>query len=121
MDMNAPLVTPAALDNALAAQAHLTLLDVRTPAEFAAGHIAGSINVPVDEVGPGAAPGDTPVVLVCKSGARAQRAFALLGRPADPQVFVLDGGVDAWRESGRPLAGAVGERTGLRARFGLRR
>jgi phage shock protein E len=57
------------------------LLDVRTPGEFAAGHLEGARNIPVDqlparlgEVGPK----ETPVVVYCRSGARSGRAASLL-------------------------------------------
>lgn len=57
------------------------LLDVRTPGEFAAGHIDGAKNIPVDalsgrigEVGAK----ETPVVVYCRSGARSARATAML-------------------------------------------
>jgi phage shock protein E len=56
------------------------LLDVRTAAEYAAGHVAGAINIPVDdlssrlgEIDPG-----RPIVVYCQSGARAARATQTL-------------------------------------------
>lgn len=51
------------------------VIDVRTPEEFAAGHVDGAMNVPYEQIGgriAALAPGkDTPVVLYCKSGRRA--------------------------------------------------
>jgi rhodanese-related sulfurtransferase len=57
-----------------------TLLDVRSPAEFAAGHLDGAVLVPVDELGARLAevPRDRPVVVYCRSGGRSARAAALL-------------------------------------------
>lgn len=85
----------------------LVLLDVRTPAEFAAAHIPGSYNVPLDllpehaqEIG--AASGD-PVVLVCRSGARARQAEQSLAGAAFPRLHVLDGGLSAWEAAGLAL------------------
>jgi phage shock protein E len=57
------------------------LLDVRTPGEFAAGHIEGARNIPVDQLSARIAevgPKETPVVVYCRSGARSGRAAALL-------------------------------------------
>jgi phage shock protein E len=57
------------------------LVDVRTPREFASGHLPGAVNLPVDdlvnrlrEVGPK----DTPVVVYCASGNRSAQAASLL-------------------------------------------
>lgn len=53
------------------------LIDVRTPSEFANGHLPGAINIPVSELaGRASELGDKskPVVLYCRSGARSARA-----------------------------------------------
>lgn len=57
-----------------------TLLDVRTPGEFASGHVEGAVNVPVDEVATRLSeiPRDAPVVVYCRSGARSARAASAL-------------------------------------------
>lgn len=57
------------------------LVDVRTADEFAAGHVAGALNIPVDELEArlselGAK--ETPLVLYCRSGRRSARAAGLL-------------------------------------------
>lgn len=58
------------------------VIDVRTPEEFAAGHVEGAMNVPYEQIGgriAALAPGkDTPVVLYCKSGRRAGIALQTL-------------------------------------------
>lgn len=53
-----------------------TLLDVRTPGEFASGHVEGAVNIPVQELGARMAevPRDRPVVVYCHSGARSASA-----------------------------------------------
>lgn len=57
------------------------LLDVRTPEEFAAGHVLGAVNIPVDELERRLGelgPTDSPLVLYCHSGRRSARATRLL-------------------------------------------
>ncbi len=85
----------------------VVVLDVRSPAEFASEHIPGSFNVPLDQLPEHAAHlRDTlarPVVLVCRSGVRAQQAEHALQSTGCTSLHVLDGGVGAWEASGRPL------------------
>jgi phage shock protein E len=62
-------------------QAGARLVDVRTRAEFAAGHLPGAINIPVQELAerlPELRPKDTPVVLYCRSGRRSSSAARTL-------------------------------------------
>jgi phage shock protein E len=62
-------------------QAGARLVDVRTPAEFAAGRLPGAINIPVQELGDRLVelqPKDTPVVLYCRSGRRSGSAARTL-------------------------------------------
>lgn len=63
-----------------ALQRGATILDVRTPAEFRAGHVKGALNVPVDEIGVrlGEVPKDRPVLVYCASGNRSRRATGIL-------------------------------------------
>ena len=77
------------------------LIDVRTPSEFAAGHIAGAINIPLDQIESRVADlyPDTLLVLVCKAGTRARMAAELVA-PCRAKIAVLEGGMDAWYHSG---------------------
>ena len=110
--MNDTLNLPNALDaevvtDLLTRSAPVTILDVRTPAEFASAHISGSYNVPLDLLPEhasaiGAATGE-PVVLVCRSGARARQAEQALRSAQLPRLHVLDGGLSAWEAAGLPL------------------
>lgn len=83
------------------------LLDVRTPTEYAQGHLAGALNLPVDEVaarhGVLDIPRDREVVVYCKSGKRAARARDTLQSLGYTRVRLLDGSADGWRADGRPL------------------
>jgi len=70
------------------------LIDVRSPGEFAGGHIPGSINLPIqalqhaeDQLGDP----DAPIYVYCQSGARSSRAARLLGVMGYSQVTDLGG------------------------------
>lgn len=58
----------------------VTILDVRTPEEFAAGHVEGAVNLPVQELERrmDEVPSDAEVVVYCRSGARSAAAAELL-------------------------------------------
>jgi rhodanese-related sulfurtransferase len=55
------------------------IIDVRTPAEFRGGHVAGSKNIPLNELqaNMSALPKGTPIVFCCASGARSGSATSL--------------------------------------------
>lgn len=83
------------------------VVDVSEPEEFASGHIGGSKNVPVgqfEEKLPDAVKNKAlPVILVCPSGARAQRVLPLARKLGYEQAQVLGGGLNAWREAALPV------------------
>ena len=99
-----PVITSTELDLAARSGELITIVDVRTPAEFETVHIPGSYNVPLDQIaehgvefrGIGA-----PIVLVCRSGMRARQAESLLRAADVPRLHVLDGGVAAWDQAGQ--------------------
>ncbi|NMO13659.1 rhodanese-like domain-containing protein [Pyxidicoccus fallax] len=74
------------------------LVDVRTPEEFAAGHLPGALNIPVDELprrfSELGSP-DKPLIVYCRSGARSSRAERLLKERGFQDVFNL-GPMSAW-------------------------
>ena len=83
-----------------------TLIDVRTPAEFDAGHIPGAVNVPLDELKGSLDQLCTvlddhhDVVLVCRSGARAGQAQEALQAAGLTSPAVLSGGIVDWEKTG---------------------
>lgn len=94
------------LSTLLRADETARILDVRTPSEFENAHIAGAYNVPLDQLNEHAhevRAACGPVVLVCQSGQRAQKAEALLLAAGMARMHVLDGGMNAWRASGHPV------------------
>ena len=82
------------------------LIDVCEPAEYAAGHAAGSRSVPLGalETSNSLPKNKTlPVVVVCASGARATRAVAILKKLGFERAQALAGGLSAWREANLPI------------------
>ncbi|HEX4895150.1 MAG TPA: rhodanese-like domain-containing protein [Solimonas sp.] len=84
-----------------------TLLDVRTAEEFAAGHIEGALNIPVQELEGRLSelPADAPVIVYCRSGRRATQAAAVL-RGRGLTVTEVEGSFLAWQAAGLPEAQA---------------
>lgn len=86
------------------------LIDVCEPAEFAAGHPAGSKNVPFGSLeGSKLLPTNkaTPLIVTCASGARAGRAAALLRKQGYEKAVALAGGNRAWGEASLPVEKAA--------------
>lgn len=86
------------------AKAAHQLIDVRTPAEYASGHIAGSVNIPVEELASrlNEVSKDEPVVLYCRSGNRSNQAANILNQAGYKGVYDL-GGIGAWQAAGYGL------------------
>ena len=71
------------------------VIDVRTPEEYAAGHIEGALNIPFDQIAKGiqsvkGLSKDQPVLLYCRSGRRSEIAKITLEKEGYKRV--LDGG-----------------------------
>lgn len=79
-------------------------IDVRSATEFATGHIPGAISVPLQELETRISDLSLAgrIVLTCKSGTRAEIAYALLECQM-PNLLLLEGGTDAWERAGLPL------------------
>ena len=82
------------------------LIDVRSPEEFAAGHVASAKNIPLGEVESrlaefGAA--DKEVYVICQAGGRSAKASATLASKGYHPVNV-EGGTGAWMSAGYPVA-----------------
>ena len=83
----------------------LLVLDVRSPAEWKAGHIVGALHVPggslpehLDQV-----PSDLPVHVVCGSGYRSSIATSVLQRAGRRVVVNVNGGMGAWNAQHLPI------------------
>ena len=84
------------------------LIDVREYPEFAEAHIEGSELVPLGTLDKASDMWDRsePLTLICRSGRRAEVARQALAGKGFTSLQVLDGGVQAWTNSGKPLVGA---------------
>jgi rhodanese-related sulfurtransferase len=82
----------------------MQLIDVRSTTEFAAGHVPGAANIPMDQMEARLddVQQDLPIVLICKSGTRAGMVSTLL-QQCRQVVSVLEGGTDAWVKAELPL------------------
>ncbi len=76
------------------------ILDVRTPEEYAGGHLAGSVLIPLQEIDQRTADlpadKDRPILVYCRSGNRSGRAQQFLQKQGYSKVFNLKGGVLSW-------------------------
>jgi len=82
------------------------VVDVGDPEEYAAGHVTGSRNLPLASLDSGAQlPSNKalPLILVCRTGARATRAAATLRKLGYENARPLAGGLAAWREANLPV------------------
>ena len=93
-------LTPAEL----AEKQDIQLVDVRRPDEWAEGHIEGAVHLPLETLTAAAdmLATDRPIVFYCKVGERSKMAadaFTASGFEATD----LEGGINAWKDDGRPL------------------
>jgi len=109
--------TPEGYENATVAHTHehwqqgvaspvpFMLLDVRTQEEYAEGHIAGAILIPVQVLAErlSEVPHDKQVYVYCHSGARSARASTLLARKGYTNIENMMGGIVAWKAAGYPV------------------
>ena len=83
------------------------VIDVSEVDEFAAGHVGGAKNVPfsqLEEKLPAAVKNKAlPVILVCATGSRANRAVAVAKKLGYDQAQALGGGLKAWKDANLPL------------------
>ena len=101
-------IEPKALNDRIAwADRSLVVLDVRTAAEFAEGHIPGAINIPREEL---AARGaeladarDSDIVVYCKTGPRATEAIGVLEKQGFKRLYHLAGDYTRWSGEKRPI------------------
>ncbi len=84
------------------------VVDVREPADFAAGHLRDAKNIPLKELSKRMGELDKfkskAVIAVCQAGVQSAKAAAQLKKAGFADAVSLDGGVAAWRAQGLPMA-----------------
>ena len=97
-----PRVTADELASRLLQPSPPLVVDVRTPGEFAKGHLKGAVNIPLSNLRErkGEIPAEGEVVIQCQSGYRSSIAASLLARPG---LTELQGGYQAWTAAGLPV------------------
>jgi rhodanese-related sulfurtransferase len=102
-----PILEPAEVAELLRERPGVRLVDVRTPAEFQAAHIAGAYNVPLNTLHEHAREiretVSQPIVLLCQSGGRARKAEQALADAGLRNLHVLGGGLSAWIAANLPV------------------
>ena len=83
------------------------VIDICEANEFAAGHVGGAKNIPLNQLEnklPGAVKNKAlPLILVCQSGARSNRALGIAKKLGYEQAQSLNGGLSAWRAANLPV------------------
>lgn len=81
------------------------LVDIRAADEYAREHIAQAHNISMEQVAGGSLPaGEADAVIFhCRSGNRTRTNARALGACAPGEVYVLEGGLDAWKKAGLPV------------------
>lgn len=101
------LLNADAFDKMLQTDKTVQLVDVRTPDEFAGGHIEGAVNYDfyATDFAQKMAQLDKkrPVMVYCAAGGRSGSAAEKLKKLGFPKIYDLDGGMGAWREAGKKV------------------
>ena len=101
-------VTPEEVERLMKADPKPLVLDVRTAEEFAAGHVEGATNIDINDADfqkkVAALPASQPVVVHCAAGGRSSRALKIMDEKKFPAVYHLNGGFNAWKAAGKPVA-----------------
>lgn len=101
------LLAPQDAEALIAGDGDVRVLDVRTPEEYAEGHVAGATLI--DFYAPDFADRiaeldrEATYVVYCRSGNRSGQATALMAQQGFASVNDVDGGVVAWEAAGLPL------------------
>ncbi len=99
-------VRQASVDDLAAALPGVFLVDVRTPGEYAQGHVAGTVNIPLDQLSGHMSELEPhkqdDIWVICASGHRSGIASEQLAKAGYKPINV-EGGTGAWVRSGKPV------------------
>jgi phage shock protein E len=91
----------------LRADKKAVVLDVRTPEEYSAGHIAGSTNIDFNaddfDKKISKLDKDKTYLVHCAAGGRSARACSKLDKLKFEHLYNLEGGMGAWEKAGKPI------------------
>ncbi len=91
----------------------VVLIDVRSPGEFASGHVPEAINIPLEQVSARLSDlPNKPVAILCQSGRRAGMACEVLSDRRD-DLMIVEGGTQAWVKAGYGTVSTTGSRWSL--------
>jgi len=83
------------------------VVDVCEPEAFKQGHIEQAINLPLEQIKDKIAKlnkhKSKPIIVACQNGGRSAKAVAILRRHEFDQLYILEGGLAAWRKENLPL------------------
>ena len=104
----APLnVSPAQAEKILSKDKKIVVLDVRTPKEYAASHIAGATNLdfysPEFEKQLSALDKDKSYLVHCAVGGRSAKARDKMQQMNFKSIYHLEGGIKEWEKEGKPV------------------
>jgi rhodanese-related sulfurtransferase len=91
----------------LVSEHKVTVIDIRTPAEFEDGHIAGATNINylnatfAEKVN--SLPKTNSYLIHCASGNRSMKSLTVFNRQRFDSIYHLDGGFEAWKAAGLPV------------------
>jgi len=100
-----PQIAVDELRRRLAGENGLTLLDVRRPAEYRAGHVPSAVSAPLDGLGglASAFSDRRPTAVICAGGYRSSAAASMLAARGFSTLFNVVGGTAAWQAAGYPV------------------
>ena len=100
-------ISPAELNDRIAKNKAPFILDVRTPEEFAQGHVPGAVNIPVSEIADRSSElagyKEKEIVVYCAAGPRASFARSLMSQLGFTGTKELQGHMMGWTADGYPV------------------
>lgn len=100
------LITVEEMDSLLEME-KVQLVDVRTPQEYADGHIEGAINIDFTdenfEILLSEVDKTKPVAVYCGRGGRSGKCSAYMKKAGFTKIYDLDGGITEWKYKGKPV------------------
>lgn len=102
---DAPTVAEIGVDALAARHGDTVVLDVREPAEYAAGHVPGALNLPQAELASRLEelPRDRELLVICEAGSRSRKAAQWLTQLGFDHAVNVSGGTSAWRAAGQSV------------------